>query len=646
MQIHELNNYSGSLDDAYLVADNGSDTGKMKTTALTDPLNERIDNIIAGPAPSASEIIDARRGVSGKNFASLGAAIRGQIGNANDNLVEFKNEISNQIWINVNAFDGYWSNAFYYASDGTYNPVLNLRYVSCDNKISVSSGDVLTFEKIPSIFISCFVLYYTDDSYISFEQVNFYDVHQNSFTIVIPDNATKIAFEFNFASDTPVDDLDTLAIYINKSQQSTKERIENNTNRIDEINNVLSDLVEIDSNKVLNYIFTLVTKAPYAYSDAFYMVVEREKIGEYIIVNATVNKNFPPVVYLNGSEPSQATYIGQDYCGVTSPSAFETVNNYKVENIPAGCTHILLQSASISSVEYSFKTLQYIDFKSLKKAIKATIHDEILRVVTPFGDKRLLIEFGKRGVNNIADFRYIYVDNSAIYSNITDWHSPLIVGAKNNIDGDHPNDFYFTGGNHAYNNTGSGVPSGRTDSLKYYVDGKEVTEFDGYCSNVRIEWVNLVQGYNTEKADGSGREIIREEHRLVFDGYEWTSDASYIPLEDVLFKTLYGFQCEGTANEFPSIRFVGGLNRGLYQGNTDCDSGNKTCNMFAAYGNLLRLEMEVDPNVDIGDRHLYTGTKGCFNNGYGKAYFNFLTDVNMAQGELYAIRGFYRFLPV
>lgn len=86
MQIHELNNYSGSLGDAYLVADNGSDTGKMKTTALTDPLNERIDNIISGPAPSAAEIIDARRGANGTNYTSLGAAIRSQVSDLTNDL--------------------------------------------------------------------------------------------------------------------------------------------------------------------------------------------------------------------------------------------------------------------------------------------------------------------------------------------------------------------------------------------------------------------------------------------------------------------------------------------------------------------------------------------------------------------------------
>lgn len=88
MQIHELNNYSGSLDDAYLAADNGLDTGKMKTTALTDPLNARIDNIIAGTAPSAAEIVDARLGADGVTYPSLGAAIRDQVTDLKSDLVK------------------------------------------------------------------------------------------------------------------------------------------------------------------------------------------------------------------------------------------------------------------------------------------------------------------------------------------------------------------------------------------------------------------------------------------------------------------------------------------------------------------------------------------------------------------------------
>ena len=110
MQIHELNNYSGSLGDAYLAADNGSDTGKMKTTALTDPLNARIDNIIAGPAPSTAEIVDARLGADGVTYPSLGAAIRDQVTDLKSDLVKtnsITNAMSKAISLVVSTKTGY-----------------------------------------------------------------------------------------------------------------------------------------------------------------------------------------------------------------------------------------------------------------------------------------------------------------------------------------------------------------------------------------------------------------------------------------------------------------------------------------------------------------------------------------------------------
>ncbi len=79
MEIHELNTFSGTPGAGdYLATDNGNDTSKISIKSITDPLNARIDNIIAGPASSAQEVIDARRGVNGTVYASLGEAIRAQ----------------------------------------------------------------------------------------------------------------------------------------------------------------------------------------------------------------------------------------------------------------------------------------------------------------------------------------------------------------------------------------------------------------------------------------------------------------------------------------------------------------------------------------------------------------------------------------
>ena len=79
MEIHELNTFSGTLGSGdYFATDNGNDTSKVSAESMFAPLNARIDNIIAGPAPSAEEIIDARLGADGVTYPSLGEAIRGQ----------------------------------------------------------------------------------------------------------------------------------------------------------------------------------------------------------------------------------------------------------------------------------------------------------------------------------------------------------------------------------------------------------------------------------------------------------------------------------------------------------------------------------------------------------------------------------------
>lgn len=87
MQIHELNNFSGTPGASdYLATDNGTDTSKISAADLFAPLNSRIDNIIAGPAPSAEEIVDARLGADGVTYSSLGDAIRGQVTDLNTSV--------------------------------------------------------------------------------------------------------------------------------------------------------------------------------------------------------------------------------------------------------------------------------------------------------------------------------------------------------------------------------------------------------------------------------------------------------------------------------------------------------------------------------------------------------------------------------
>ena len=127
MQIHELNNYSGSLDSgAYLAVDNGNDTGKVSASGLlndvtnaiseaSSSLNARIDNIIAGgTAPSEAEVTDARLGADGTTYSSLGDAIRDQIRDANNDLfIATDAYLSNSVELmdTDRTIDGYYPSA-------------------------------------------------------------------------------------------------------------------------------------------------------------------------------------------------------------------------------------------------------------------------------------------------------------------------------------------------------------------------------------------------------------------------------------------------------------------------------------------------------------------------------------------------------
>ena len=118
MEIHELNTFSGTLGSGdYFATDNGTDTSKVSAEAMFAPLNARIDNIIAGPAPSAEEVVDARRGATAlgsTNYPSLGDAIRGQVTDLKSDISEIEHGASltiqraksdtNQTWGNTKVY--------------------------------------------------------------------------------------------------------------------------------------------------------------------------------------------------------------------------------------------------------------------------------------------------------------------------------------------------------------------------------------------------------------------------------------------------------------------------------------------------------------------------------------------------------------
>lgn len=253
MKIHELNNYGGSLGDAYLVADNGSDTGKIKTTEITDPLNDRIDNIIGGTAPSAAEIVDARLGANGVIYPLLGDAIRGQVSNITGSL----NYIyDNEDIIVINGLDySTLSQGKYYNDSGTL--IDSNDYMYSEEYVRIKPNTSYAFEwfsgdigHILRYFAVC--VYDVNKNFIS--QIRFQD------NFISPDNAywirisfikqvTDMVMFYEYKGNRPTNYIPFRVTTNFLELEKNFGTLESNFNSITEINNIQIELP--DSLKVV-----------------------------------------------------------------------------------------------------------------------------------------------------------------------------------------------------------------------------------------------------------------------------------------------------------------------------------------------------------------------------------------------------------
>ena len=296
------------------------------------------------------------------------------------------------------------------------------------------------------------------------------------------------------------------------------------------------------------------------------------------------------------------------------------------------------------------------------------IASDAIKIAYGYGDKDIVVSMQKKGGNNLFDFLQLStiqkggVIGTAAETTIvfisTDWHAPFVVAAKDNINGDNIDSQtgqyykYFTGGNHQYNNTGSGsTATARCQDIEFYINGNKVSQGSGEATSIEIRWTNFVQGYNTTKADGTGREILKEVHRLVFAPDSIIEDVELIPLEDIEIETWYGFQYSGRATADPQVlgpyaytRFVGATNKKSQLG--VFTSGQKLTTDIIGE-NTDRIRVNVDPTCDLGSRYCLTDAdNGAFTSGGNKAYFNIVTNRDMDEGEHYYLKGGWEFSPL
>ncbi len=168
-----------------------------------------------------------------------------------------------------------------------------------------------------------------------------------------------------------------------------------------------------------------------------------------------------------------------------------------------------------------------------------------------------VIELERVGLNKLFSFSTLYrIDSgkdttfpsgildglTAVQTFDTDIIGPIMVSAENNEDGDDPI-AAFTGGWHGFNRDQSGSPTARHVSLQVWVDGKMVKDtFKGYTNDLVIETTSNIQGFNTKKKDGSGREIIQQKVKMTFNEGRADVHIKMTPLEKVRIHTYYGLQ--------------------------------------------------------------------------------------------------------
>ncbi len=184
MQIHELNYFNGDLDNAFMVADDGSDTGKVTRAQVVknvsdgiDLANARIDNLISGVTVD-SEVIDARVGANGKTYPSLGAAIRGQVGGLEADIDNFPYVV----YSSANNTDGKYLNAS--GQEQTQNGWSITDYLAIGGKPVYNMPTRVTSDNVKSCF------YDADKSFISAFKTD----GEGVIDLVAPSNAKFVRF--------------------------------------------------------------------------------------------------------------------------------------------------------------------------------------------------------------------------------------------------------------------------------------------------------------------------------------------------------------------------------------------------------------------------------------------------------------------
>ena len=127
-----------------------------------------------------------------------------------------------------------------------------------------------------------------------------------------------------------------------------------------------------------------------------------------------------------------------------------------------------------------------------------------------------------------------------------------------------------------------------------------------WLDDVRVAWVNYVQGWNTKKSDGTGREILKEAPTWIFkpNGDVLVSN-TITALEDIDIYMYYGLQMQ--ANWMDKGVFLPSASREIISMSrftpvAQGGLGTRFAGMQAiGYDTDVNITMGYNPDVDLGD---------------------------------------------
>lgn len=275
-------------------------------------------------------------------------------------------------------------------------------------------------------------------------------------------------------------------------------------------------------------------------------------------------------------------------------------------------------------------------------------------VITIVNDKYAYV-MSKHGNNNLIDlYQVIAKDGTVLQTFGTDCQGPYQVAAINNADGDAiAQGTTYTGGNHAYAFDGtSGTPTARTSSFKVYADGVELADGQTLSWNdcVSVEWTNYVQGWNTKKADGTGREILMESPTWRFLPSDRIETENRIEaLEDIRISLYYGLQM--AAAWLGGVLLPSARRSVIAMSEFKSEAQGGIGTRFAGYnvtalGNGISIKMGYDPFTDLGDGNAITSDEiklTRIHTSTSKLYVYMVYNYNFDEDEIMRYAGYYQF---